>query len=83
MDDDPAQQKRRSSVQPLVYRLPALRQAVGLSTTTIYKLINEDDFRRPVQLTGQAVGWLAHEVRAWLDSRPRAVGLHDAREDES
>jgi prophage regulatory protein len=60
------------TVDPIVYRLPALRQAVQLSTTTIYDLINKGDFPRPVQLTGRAVGWPAHEVRAWLDSRPRA-----------
>lgn len=63
-----------ATVDPIVYRLPALRQAVGLSTTTIYELINRGDFPRPVQLTGRAVGWPAHEVRAWLDSRPRCTG---------
>ncbi|OZI23708.1 hypothetical protein CAL26_09765 [Bordetella genomosp. 9] len=70
------------TVDPIVYRLPALRQAVGLSTTTIYKMINDGDFPRPVQLTSRAVGWPAHEVRAWLDSRPRATG-HLAPEDSA
>lgn len=71
-----------ATVDPLVYRLPELRQAVSLGTTTIYDLINKGEFPRPVQLTGRAVGWPAHEVRAWLDSRPR-TGTVDTMENSN
>ena len=54
-----------------MYRLPALRKAIGLSTTTIYKMIQEEAFPRPIALGSRSVGWLEDEVRAWLAARPR------------
>ena len=44
---------------------------VGLSRSTIYKLIGRGEFPRPVQLGQRATGWRADEVAEWLESRER------------
>ncbi len=42
---------------------------VGLGKTTLYKLISQGEFPRPVRLGRRAVGWRVEEVEAWLFSR--------------
>lgn len=53
-------------------RLPAVKAATGLPKSTIYRLISESSFPRPLKLSAKAVGWRASDIRAWLDSRPTA-----------
>jgi prophage regulatory protein len=60
-------------MQPQIYRLHAVRQATGLSTSTIYAMMARGDFPRPVRLGKRAVGWPEHVVREWLESREQAV----------
>ena len=58
------------------YRLPKMRELLGLGNTTIWELSRHDpDFPKPVKLTKQCTAWRADEVMAWIDSRPRAA-LH-------
>jgi prophage regulatory protein len=54
-------------------RLPAVRAETGLSTSTIYRLMDADRFPRPVQLTETRVAWWASEIADWLRSRPRTL----------
>lgn len=57
-----------------VLRMPALKESLGLrSSTTVYKLVNEGDFPKPVKLTNRAIGWIASEVDEWLASRERVT----------
>lgn len=50
-----------------LYRLPKLREVTALSTTTIYRLIREGRFPRPIRVLGTHVSaWLASEVDDWL-----------------
>lgn len=58
---------------PLVYRMPELEKAVGLSKTTIYRLMRAGAFPRPIELTPDRVGWRAEDVKAWVDARPVAA----------
>lgn len=42
----------------------------GLARSTLYKLIGELKFPRPVQITdGGAVAWRSTDVDAWIQSR--------------
>lgn len=52
-----------------ILRLPAVKARTGLSRSTIYQRVADGDFPRPVPLGPRAVGWLAHEVEAWIDTR--------------
>ena len=52
-----------------VLRLNGVILTTGLARSTIYKLISEDKFPRPVLLTGRSVGWIESEVVDWIRSR--------------
>lgn len=54
----------------LVYRMPDLVKAVGLSKTTIYRMMRAGKFPRPIALSEDMVGWRPDEVKAWVDARP-------------
>jgi prophage regulatory protein len=44
-------------------------QVIGLGKTTIYSLIKEGEFPRPVPIGGRAVGWVENEVIQWANDR--------------
>lgn len=59
-----------------ILRRSDLEARVRLSRSTIYDRINpaspryDASFPKPIRLgDGAAVGWLAHEIEAWLQSR--------------
>jgi prophage regulatory protein len=52
-----------------VLRLPKLEAKIGFKHSTIYKWMNEEGFPRPIPLGQKAVGWLEHEVDAWLEAQ--------------
>ncbi|WP_040727655.1 AlpA family transcriptional regulator [Thiomicrorhabdus sp. Kp2] len=54
-----------------IYRLKALVSELGLSKTTIYALIKEGQFPKPVSLTARSVGWKAEDIEEWLNSRKK------------
>ena len=49
-----------------ILRLPAVMARTGLSRSTVYLRISEDNFPTPVQLGGRAVGWVEAEIDEWL-----------------
>ena len=51
---------------------------VGLSRTSIYRLMRQGRFPEPVRVGPKAVRWPASEVEAWLAARPRAKGQPEA-----
>ncbi|MDE3157089.1 MAG: AlpA family transcriptional regulator [Acidobacteriota bacterium] len=60
----------------MILRLPAVKARVGLSRSSIYKMVSAREFPTPVRLGPRAVGWLESEVEAWLASR---VQLRDSK----
>lgn len=51
------------------YRRDELLALLGLSTSTLYRLMADDEFPRPLRLTGNIVAWPESVVSDWLDSR--------------
>ena len=49
-----------------ILRLPAVRERIGLSRSTIYLRIAEGSFPRPVTLGARAVGWLESDIEEWV-----------------
>ena len=49
-----------------ILRLPAVKDATGLSRSTIYERVRQGTFPAPVPLGAKAVGWLESEVGAWI-----------------
>lgn len=59
-----------------IWRLPAVKQSIGLSRSTLYLRIAHGVFTHPVSLGGRSVGWPAHEVEAL--NAARIAGKSDA-----
>ena len=52
-----------------IIRLSKTKCLTGLSRSTIYKRISEDDFPKQVNLGGRSVGWVESEILGWIDGR--------------
>lgn len=50
-------------------RLADVRARVPYSRSTIYQLVAEGKFPKPIRLGERAVAWLESEVDAWIASR--------------
>lgn len=55
--------------KPSILRRKQVEWLTGLSRSTMYHLIEEGAFPKPVNLGQRAVGWLESEVDVWLASR--------------
>ena len=54
-------------------RRPDVEALTGLSTSTIYRMMGEGQFPRPIRLTKKAVAWSEAAILDWLASRPVAA----------
>jgi prophage regulatory protein len=52
-----------------LWRLPTVKTATGMGRTTIYELVAQKLFPKPVQLAGRSVAWPSSEVQAWVSAR--------------
>ena len=55
-----------------ILRMPEVIRLVGLGRSTIYEMIAKGNFPRPVSLGRRAVGWIAGDIRNWLQNRQAA-----------
>ncbi len=65
------QTNARQSLPPpaRLLRLPAVKQRVGLSTSTIYAEIRAGRFPRPVKLSQRVACWPESTIEAWIAQR--------------
>ncbi len=60
-------------------RLPTVTQKTGVSRSDIYNKLNpkspyyDSSFPKPIKLGARSIGWYAHEIQAWIESR-RVMG---------
>ena len=52
-----------------ILRLPEVLQKVGLSRSSIYRMINNEEFPAPLRLSSNAIGWFESDVNEWINSR--------------
>lgn len=50
-------------------RMPSLKQKVGLSRSQIYRLIQQDQFPKPVKIGSKVSVWLDSEVEKWMSDQ--------------
>ncbi len=55
-----------------ILRLPAVKESTGLSRSTIYLRMVNNDFPRPISLGGRSVGWLEEDINEWLEKKIEA-----------
>ena len=64
-----------------ILRLSRVKEATGLSRSTIYRQISEGNFPQCIPLGGRAVGWIEGEVDAWIKKQiERARGDNTIQE---
>lgn len=51
------------------WRLPKVREYLGISRSTLLRAVDAGEFPRPVKLTANCVAWPAAEVEAWAAKR--------------
>ena len=56
-----------------VLRLPDVLARVSLSKSTLWRLINDGEFPKPIRLGPRATGWIEEEFDEWIASRSRAT----------
>ena len=49
-----------------------------MSRSSIYKMMQNGEFPRPVRIGPAAVRWRASDITAWVESQPVARGEFDA-----
>ena len=62
-----------SDTAVMFLRLQAVIRVTGLSRSTLYRLIADKQFPRPVRLGPRAVAWRRSDIDAWGRTRPDAT----------
>jgi prophage regulatory protein len=57
---------------PIILRRRQVERRCGLSRSAIYQKVADGTFPKPIRLSTHSMGWLAHEVDAWIEQRIRA-----------
>ena len=52
-----------------IYRRKQLEHHLGLSRSTIYSMMKQGRFPRPIRLSPGAVGWTSESIDQWLQDR--------------
>ena len=50
-------------------RLADVRERVPYSRSTIYKLITQGKFPKPISIGERAVAWLESDIDSWIEAR--------------
>jgi prophage regulatory protein len=58
-----------SEKHPKFLRLAEVRNRVPYSRSTIYQLITQGKFPKPISLGARAVAWLESDIDAWIEAR--------------
>ena len=57
-------------MKSIYLELDAVAGAVALASSTVQRLVRENAFPKPRQLSGRRVAWLVREVEEWAEKRP-------------
>jgi prophage regulatory protein len=52
-----------------ILRLPDVKKTTGLSRSSIYLRIANNEFPKAISLGGRAVGWLNSDIDEWINQR--------------
>ena len=62
------------NVAVMFLRIQAVVRVTGLSRSTLYRLIADEAFPRPVRLGPRAVAWRRSDIEAW--GKARSIATH-------
>ncbi len=58
------------TIHDRLLRRRQVEEITGMSRSSIYRLMQDGEFPRPVRIGPAAVRWRASDITAWLESRP-------------
>lgn len=58
---------------PHLMRRSQLEERLGLTCSSIYKMMDDGEFPRPMKIGRRAVGWRADEIAQWLEWQQEAT----------
>lgn len=61
--------KKSANIMSTLIRLPEVKQIVGLSTSTIYKLMAEGSFPKPLHLSLRTRVWVREEIEDYIQTK--------------
>ena len=50
-------------------RLPKVLDRIGLSRSTVYLMIGQDKFPKPIKLGDRAIAWDEIEIDKWIENK--------------
>ena len=62
--------------QILILRIKDVCTALGLSRSTVYRLVEDGDFPAPIKLSRRAVGWNEAQIHYWVNTRNNAADTY-------
>ena len=76
VDNKPGTEILAASLREMLLRVDMVCAITGLSTPTVYRLMSQGRFPRPVKLTGYARAWRLSDIMTWIDTRePDRAGI--------
>ena len=59
-------------MQQTLLRRPLVEQQTGLSRASIYAMMSEGSFPKPIRIGKRAVAWKQTDIAAWIEAREAA-----------
>ncbi|RLA51509.1 MAG: AlpA family transcriptional regulator [Gammaproteobacteria bacterium] len=60
-----------------ILRLPEVKESTGLSRSTIYLRMANNEFPQAISLGGRAVGWLEQDINEWIVEKIEESRIND------
>lgn len=64
--------RERSMSSTQLIRRPEVEKMLSISCTTIYRLMSEGKFPKPVRIGDKAIAWRLSDIEAWIEARQAA-----------
>ncbi|HCG8031791.1 TPA: AlpA family phage regulatory protein [Vibrio parahaemolyticus] len=65
---------------PQLVSINEILKAIGVSRATIYRWMAAGPFPSSIDVSEGRVAWYEHEIKEWIESRPRTQGLNKKHE---
>lgn len=56
-----------------IIRIKTVTQAIGLSRSSVYRLVNLGVFPKPFKLGISAIGWDVADIDSWIEGRKTGI----------
>jgi len=63
---------QRGKIVIQLMRIPAVVKATGLPRSSLYRMVREGKFPKPIKLSARASAWRLDEVERWGEERTKA-----------